>query len=270
VLGNPVVVEALVTQDGASWQLASLVRTPGTDVWTRKITLGSAADADSFFDAVNSFGRVAYTTDKGALFRSIPAGDANALLGVHIDSTADGAVYLVNQSVKALYGCTGPFVVSCSGPVPNGGTVDTSTIGEHEFTVTAENVNGFQVSQTNTYFVGYRFSGLLPPILSPPTFNSVRAGSTVPLRFSLGGNQGLDIFANDFPKSRDVNCATGAGNGGFEIVPPGSSTLSYDPRTGEYQLGWQTLSSWAGTCRELVVRFKDGTTATAWFAFKKK
>ena len=65
-------------------------------------------------------------------------------------------------------------------------------------------MNGFQTSQTITYFVKYRFSGFLPPILSPLAINSVRAGSSIPIRFTLGGNQGLDIFASGFPKSREI------------------------------------------------------------------
>ena len=39
------------------------------------------------------------------------------------------------------------------------------------------------------------FSGFLPPIANPPAANSSKAGSAVPVKFSLGGDKGMNIFA---------------------------------------------------------------------------
>ena len=39
------------------------------------------------------------------------------------------------------------------------------------------------------------------PLLSAP-----QAGQAVPLKFSLDGNHGLDIFANGYPKSVAISC----------------------------------------------------------------
>src|SRR5438445_3582384 len=41
----------------------------------------------------------------------------------------------------------------------------------------------------------YSFSGFFAPVDNPPTFNRVKAGTAVPVKFSLGGDQGLNIFA---------------------------------------------------------------------------
>src|SRR5258706_2774270 len=42
------------------------------------------------------------------------------------------------------------------------------------------------------------FSGFFPPVDNPTAVNVLKAGRAVPVKFSLGGNQGLDIFAPSF------------------------------------------------------------------------
>lgn len=41
----------------------------------------------------------------------------------------------------------------------------------------------------------YSFGGFLQPLEALPTLNSLKAGAAVPVKFSLGGDHGLDIFA---------------------------------------------------------------------------
>jgi hypothetical protein len=115
----------------------------------------------------------------------------------------------------------------------------------------------------------YHFSGFFPPINNPPAVNTVNSGSTVPVKFSLGGDQGRDIFANGYPASQRIDCATQAAVGA--LVPTNSSSgLSYDARADQYTYTWKTDKAWKNTCRRFVVRFNDGSTAqTANFNFNK-
>jgi hypothetical protein len=53
-----------------------------------------------------------------------------------------------------------------------------------------------------------------------------------------------------------------------ETVTAGSSGLSYAEGTGRYTYTWKTSKNWAGTSRQLVVKFKDGTKGVANFTFK--
>jgi hypothetical protein len=46
-----------------------------------------------------------------------------------------------------------------------------------------------------------------------------------------------------------------------ETVTAGGSTLSYDASSGQYIYVWKTEKSWAASCRQLVVKFADGTSA---------
>src|SRR5439155_10377852 len=48
----------------------------------------------------------------------------------------------------------------------------------------------------------FNFTGFFQPVDNPPVYNRVKAGSGIPVKFSLGGDQGLDIFATDFPNRR--------------------------------------------------------------------
>ena len=56
----------------------------------------------------------------------------------------------------------------------------------------------------------YDFSGLLAPIDALPVVNKAKAGSSLPVKFSLGGDFGLDVLAGGSPGSQDVPCRSGA------------------------------------------------------------
>jgi len=53
-----------------------------------------------------------------------------------------------------------------------------------------------------------------------------------------------------------------------ETVAISNNGLKYDAVSGQYVYGWKTEKSWIGTCRQLVLKFADGTTQTANFKFK--
>lgn len=114
----------------------------------------------------------------------------------------------------------------------------------------------------------FNFTGFLQPI-SNTVSNQVKAGSAVPVKFSLNGNQGLNIFAAGFPSSVPVTCAVGEPIGTIdETVSAGGSGLSYDAATDTYSYIWKTEKSWKGSCRLLRVKLTDSQTYTAKFQFK--
>ncbi|HEX9387510.1 MAG TPA: PxKF domain-containing protein, partial [Anaerolineales bacterium] len=116
--------------------------------------------------------------------------------------------------------------------------------------------------------VAYNFSGFFQPVDNLPTFNVVQAGVGVPVRFSLGGDQGLDIFAARYPDSQKIVSTGGTPQDAIEeTVIVGSSSLSYDAASDTYTYMWKTSKAWAGTCRQLNVRLNDGTEHKANFKF---
>jgi hypothetical protein len=114
----------------------------------------------------------------------------------------------------------------------------------------------------------FTFTGFFPPVDNPPVVNSVKAGRAIPVKFSLGGDQGLDIFAAGYPVSQQVSCTSGAPENPIEeTVTAGGSSLSYNPETDQYAYVWKTQKNWSNTCRQLIVKLTDNTEHTAIFRF---
>jgi hypothetical protein len=119
------------------------------------------------------------------------------------------------------------------------------------------------------------FSGFFSPVDNPGpgpsyVFNKAKAGSGIPVKFSLGGDRGLSIFASGYPVSGSVSCTmVGSLDNIEETVTAGGSSLSYDPGTNQYTYVWKTDKSWAGSCRKLTLRLVDGTDHIGYFNFTK-
>jgi len=145
----------------------------------------------------------------------------------------------------------------------------TFSVTETTHTWTSTHSDAYDVDyQGTTQTPAFNFTGFFPPVDNPPTINTVKAGSAIPVKFSLGGNQGLNILAFGSPSSGQVACANGAPLDAIQTtVTAGGSSLSYDPTTGQYVYVWKTDKAWAGTCRQLDVQLSDGTSHLADFEF---
>ena len=88
-------------------------------------------------------------------------------------------------------------------------------------------------------------------------------GRAIPITFSLGADLGLNVLADGFPASRPC------GGGALEpIGSPGDSALQYDAGAQQYVIVWKTSRDWAGSCRELVVRLRDGSEQSVEVTFR--
>lgn len=146
------------------------------------------------------------------------------------------------------------------------GPVSTSTVGPKTVTCTATDQAGNSAVANASYQVNYNFIGFLFPIKNPPHLNVVLPGQPVIFRFTLGGNQGLNILAADNPQSRRVSCTT------LEPIGAAKETYSrrdlvYNSRLGIYNYVWNTRVIWHGTCREFSMQLVDGQTYKAYVKF---
>lgn len=186
---------------------------------------------------------------------------ANIVVSLPLNSAATGVA--VNYNVTATDTCGGANVTSniASGSVfPLGTTTVTST---------ATDAAGNAASCSFTVTVLYNFKGFFSPVENLPVINMVKAGKTIPIKFSLNGNRGLNIFAPGYPASGAIACNSGDPAVDLTAVDaPGNSGLTYDAATDQYHYNWKTLKAWEGTCRQLVVRLNDGSEYRANFNFK--
>jgi hypothetical protein len=149
--------------------------------------------------------------------------------------------------------------------------------GTHELKATftpMDSTNYKTVSKTVHIVVDpYPFNGFFQPIDNGGVFNKAKIGSTIPVKFSLGGDKGLNIFAAGYPQvSKPIACGSNpAVDAVEEYATATNSGLKYDSVANQYIYNWKTESTIkAGECRQLIVKLADGSVAkTANFTFFK-
>jgi hypothetical protein len=148
------------------------------------------------------------------------------------------------------------------------GAVNTSTVGDHQVTCSATDNAGNTNSASVNYHVNYSFTGFFAPVDNDPTCNLVKAGSAVPIKFSLNGYQGTNIFTSG-PAATSGTCSGAAFDNIEETVTAGGSSLNYDSATDQYIYVWKTDKAWAGKAIRFSFTLSDGTPHWARFTFTK-
>ncbi len=186
---------------------------------------------------------------------------ANITVNLPLNSTATSMA--VSFAATASDNC-GTATISYSHAPGSIFPVGTTTV-----TVTATDAVGNQTTGQFTVTVLYNFSGFFAPVDNLPTLNVVNAGKAIPVKFSLSGNKGLSIFASSSPYTVTISCDGSAPQSDIEeTVNAGNSSLSYSSTSDQYNYVWKTENSWAGTCRQLVVKLNDGSEHRANFKFR--
>ena len=183
-----------------------------------------------------------------------------------------------NQSVGPITANDGNLPDGSAGSGVNAGastlsgTVDTSSVGSKQVTFTAVDNAANSDTKQCSYSVIYDWSGFFSPVENPNAWNAAKAGQSIPVKFSLAGDQGLNIFASGYPKVYSVACP----NGGVTPDPieeyataTANSKLIYDALADQYNYVWKTEKSWATKCFRLDVKLNDETTHSAYFQFTK-
>jgi hypothetical protein len=111
----------------------------------------------------------------------------------------------------------------------------------------------------------YDVAGPFQPVDPYPTVNAMKAGRSVPLKFSLGGDYGLDVFADEYPQAVGGECSASVDP--VETTTTNASGLVYDATSGVYTYNWKTSSNWKGQCRTFILQFSDGQELKANFKF---
>jgi hypothetical protein len=199
-----------------------------------------------------------------------PATQVNAGAGTTVMPSAPPSD---NSSIQSLTASAPGFSGTLAGNPATGAITITNANPPGSYTVTVTATDNCGATSTATFSltvtVLYNFSGFFQPVDNPPTVNVAPAGSAIPVKFSLSGNKGLNIFAAGYPVSQQMICNSSSPTGDIEqTVTAGASSLSYDAATDTYTYIWKTDRAWKGTCRKLIVKLNDGSEHVANFQFK--
>jgi probable HAF family extracellular repeat protein len=183
-----------------------------------------------------------------------------------VTSSASGAT--VDFTATATDETDGSVPIDCS---PASGSL--FSIGTTKVNCSASDAAGNRASGSFEVKVVYDFGngsggGFGEPVRDTEV-NQLAAGAGVPVKFGLGADYGLNIFAEGYPASKQIDCSTGLPTDPVEeTATVTKSGLSYDAASGLYTYVWKTDRAWKGTCRELNLKLADGTDHLVKFQFK--
>ena len=281
--GTAPVIQRDTSQDSCS--------VPGNNGWCRgtqtagftasDATSGLANSGDAAFTKSSSTNGSAVNIASGAV--SDNAGNTASSINAgpfQIDSTAPttsvtgvipGKQYVLGVDVLPTPGCS--VSDATSGPV-NQNPAPTTTggpLGSISISCSGQDNAGNTSSAGAAYSVIYDWTGFFRPVDNPSVLNVVKGGSSVPMKFSLNGDQGLNILAAGYPKSIKVDCDT-VNEGPSDVLESTTTAntgLKYDAAADQYNYVWKTEKAWSGTCRQFRMELIDGETHVANFKITK-
>ena len=171
-------------------------------------------------------------------------------------------------SVPQAPTCTASDAVS--GPAGCVVTGYSTTVGTHTLTATATDLAGRTATATQQYIVlPWTTKGFYQPVNMDGVFNTVKSGSTVPVKFELFAGE-TELTNTDFValSAKKITCSTSALLDEVEVLASGNTSLRYDSTGGQYVYNWKTPTTGAGTCYTLTMTADDGSTLSANFKLK--
>jgi hypothetical protein len=188
---------------------------------------------------------------------------------------SSGAVATFSASASDLV--DGSVTVTCT---PASGS--TFPIGISTVNCSAKDAAGNEAKGSFTVRVAYQLKGFYEPAdpspLAPTTivWNTVKGGSTVPLKFEVfAGSTELtstSIIVQPLNATK-INCTTGTEDVVEEAAATGNTALRYDTTAGQFIYNWQTPKQ-PGACYRVAVTASGGsssvpgTSTAAYFKLK--
>jgi hypothetical protein len=268
--GKPVVTEAVAAlptgNDGWHTKDAAVEFT-ATDALsglvTAKQSVASSGEGAAVEVASPAFtDRAGNTTAAGALTKT-----------VKVDKTAPTAITFAGV-VDHYFGET-PASPTCSATDATSGlascavTGGGATVGTQTWKATAtDNAGNTSTAEMSYKVMPWTAKDFTSPIDMGGVFNTIKGGSTVPAKFEIfAGTKELTDTTIVTMTNKKITCLTGAAVDDIETVLSGSTSLKYDTTAGQFQYNWK-LPTGAGTCYELKMTAKDGSSVTANFKLK--
>jgi len=225
--------------------------------------------------------------DLGASFTDVPGGTANwtftdvtgnynddsgtaAIVITKADATCNIVGYTANYD-GASHGASG----SCSGI--GGETAGTLNLGAsftdfpggtaHWAFTGNGNYNNQNGDVAIVFLSWWTIKGFYQPVDMNGVLNTVKGGSTVPLKFEVfAGSTELTNIAIVSTLTKQVAC-TAPGEDSIEVLATGGTSLRYDTVGGQFIFNWQTPKL-PGKCYTVTMTTQDGSSIIAFFKLK--
>jgi len=257
---NPVWCHVAATWDGSTVRLY----VNGAEVGTAASLSGNYTSPNqaTYVGRINSTSYPAYPypfkgiIDEVRIWRSALANtqlDDMTPPGIDITKPLDGDIYLLKQIVSAEWSTddnNGTGVASESETVP----IDTSTVGEKTFEVTAEDYA--MNTDTNTVnYVVYGFGGILPPF-KPEGISVFKLGRTIPVKFQLWDSTGDFVSSAEAKISWEQSSGETLGTEEGEFATVTATTgdqFRYDDIDNQYIFNFSTKTLSTGTWKITII-----------------
>lgn len=214
------------------------------------------------------------------------AGDAATVGGIKIDKSGPTAITFVGGGLSNggsyYFGFVPAGPTSCTADGAISGldscSLDdgySSAVGSHTIMATAVDKAGNQSMVTLSYTVnawtlrGFYQPVDMPTLTTPYLYNSVKGGSTVPLKFEIfaGSTELTDVAYVTPITTAQVACEAGAYIDEIETTATGATVLRYDATGGQFIYNWQTPKK-PGNCYRVTMTTVDGSALVAYFKLK--
>jgi hypothetical protein len=146
-----------------------------------------------------------------------------------------------------------------------------TTVGTHTVAATVRDKAGNENSMSVTYEVkAWTLSGFYRPVvMGTDVVNSVKGGSTVPLKFEVFAGS-AELTSTSISKSfvqSTVTCGRSTAEDEVEVTTTGGTSLRYDATEGQFIQNWQTPKK-PGVCLKVTMTTQDGSSISALFKLK--
>jgi hypothetical protein len=187
--------------------------------------------------------------------------------GINWAGDIDGGESFYFGSVPAAPTCVATDALS--GPEGCAVTGYSVTVGTHTLAATAHDKAGNETKAERQYTVkAWTLNGFYQPVDMGGVWNTVKGGSTVPLKFEVFAvNELTDVSVVDRFAVTKISCVSSSIEDTIEMVSTGGTTLRYDSMAGQFIQNWQTPKA-AGTCYLVTMWTDDGSSLLANFKLK--
>jgi hypothetical protein len=156
---------------------------------------------------------------------------------------------------------------------PAAGTV--LAVGQQVLQVSAAATTNYNAASKQVTLVvsPWHVTGFYNPVSvgGAAVVNTVKAGSTVPLKFNIyktvGGLELTSISDIGAFQIYSIGCSAATAEDPIDFTTTGGTSLRYDATGRQFIQNWQTPKS-AGSCYKVALTAKDGTAIVAFFKTK--